>query len=102
MTRPEITILVGEVLDERLELDFEAFCRSCRASREFVVGLVDEGVLEPRGNAPDEWRFGGQALRRAQIAARLQRELDVNLAGAALVIDLLEELERLRRELALR
>jgi chaperone modulatory protein CbpM len=45
-----------------------------------------------------EWRFSGAALRRARIALRLERDLGVNLPGVALALDLLEELQRLRRE----
>jgi len=36
-----------------------------------------------------------------RAAARLVRDLDVNLAGAAVILDLLEERRRLERRLAL-
>jgi chaperone modulatory protein CbpM len=45
-----------------------------------------------------EWRFSGAQLRRARIALRLERDLGVNAAGVALALELLEELEQLRRE----
>jgi chaperone modulatory protein CbpM len=38
-------------------------------------------------------------LRRARTALRLQRDLEINLPGVALALELMEELERLRREL---
>jgi chaperone modulatory protein CbpM len=38
-------------------------------------------------------------VRRVEIALRLQRDLQVNLAGAALALDLLEETQRLRARL---
>ena len=37
---------------------------------------------------------------RARTALRLQRDLEINLPGVALALELLEELDRLRRELA--
>ena len=83
-------ILTGEVLDEGREYDTD---------RDVVIEMVSQGVLDPRGGRSQEWRFTGVAVRRAQIAARLQRELDVNMAGAALALDLLDELETLRRRL---
>ncbi|MBP1152859.1 hypothetical protein JOD69_004728 [Methylocaldum sp. RMAD-M] len=43
------------------------------------------------------WQFNTAALRRLQTALHLQRDLGVNLPGAALALDLLEELEALRR-----
>ena len=60
--------------------------------------MVDEGVLEPRGAVPAQWRFSGGAVTRAQKALKLVRDLRVNWPGAALALDLLEEVERLRVE----
>ena len=45
-----------------------------------------------------QWRFSGAQLRRARIALRLERDLGLNAAGVALVLELLEELEQFRRE----
>jgi ATP-dependent Clp protease ATP-binding subunit ClpB len=56
---------------------------------------VVEG-LEPRGQEPGQWRFRGQALRRIDRALNLQRDLDINLAGVELVLDLLDEIDALR------
>ena len=97
MTREEINILMGQVLDESLEFELEEFCRICHASEAFVVELVAEGVIEPRGEERTRWRFTGRSVRRTQVALRLHQDLDVNLPGVALALDLLEEIERLRR-----
>jgi chaperone modulatory protein CbpM len=97
MTRNELDVLMGQLLDESLELEFEEFCRVCHASEEFVVALVAEGVIEPHGEERAHWRFTGRSVIRAQVAVRLCEDLDVNLPGVALALDLLEEIERLRR-----
>ena len=96
MTREEIDILMGQLLDESLEFELEEFCRICHASEAFVVELVAEGVLEPRGEERACWRFTGRSVRRTQVAIRLYQDLDVNLPGVALALDLLEEIHRLR------
>jgi chaperone modulatory protein CbpM len=62
------------------------------------MDMVAEGILEPRGHPPQAWRFRGTAVIRATKTLHLQRDLGVNLSGAALVLDLLEELEELRRQ----
>jgi chaperone modulatory protein CbpM len=62
------------------------------------VEFVEEGVLSVV-NVSSEWHFTGAALRRARLAVRLERDLELNLAGVALAIELLEELAQLRREL---
>jgi chaperone modulatory protein CbpM len=61
--------------------------------------LVDIGVLEPQGREPARWQFGGASLQRARRALRLQRDLDIDLAGAALALQLLDEIESLRSRL---
>lgn len=97
MTRDEMDILMGQLLDDSLELELAEFCQICHASEEFVAALVAEGVIEPRGEEQVRWRFTGRSVRRTQVAVRLHHDLDVNLPGVALALDLLEEIERLRR-----
>lgn len=87
------------ILDDQAGLSFEELCRICDIGTDAIVEMIDEGLLEPQGRAPGEWRFRCYELRRVQIATRLQRDLRVNLPGAALIIDLLEELEELRRRM---
>ena len=64
-----------------------------------LAALVDEGLISPEGNVPEHWRFSGMQLRRARVAVRLQRDLGVNTAGAALALQLLEEIDVLRAQL---
>ena len=88
--------LEGVVLDERVTVTFTELTQLCGSDAEVVRLLVAEGVLHPLGARPEEWRFSGIEIRRARRALRLQRDLDLNLAGTALAIDLLDEVEALR------
>ena len=90
--------LFGEIFDEYTLLNVDELCRLCAVDRTFIIELVEEGVLEVIELAP-EWRFSGRALRRARTASRLQRDLQINLPGVALALELLDELEHLRRAL---
>ena len=87
------------VVEEQVVFSFDALCRALDAGADEVQALVAEGLLEPAGHGPEDWRFGGAALARARTALRLARELDLGLAGAALVMDLLAEIEALRSRL---
>lgn len=91
--------LAGIVLDEQTELTLAELSRACAAQAELIIELVEEGVLEPRGPEPARWRFTAVHLRRARVAVRLQRDLGLNLAGAALALQLLDEVETLRARL---
>jgi chaperone modulatory protein CbpM len=64
-----------------------------------VYELVEEGIIDPLGREPSGWRFRWTSVRRVRCALRLEHDLGVNLAGAALALDLLEELTRLRAQL---
>ncbi len=81
------------------DVTVEELCRICAVHTEYVVQLVQEGVIAPAaGNAPDTWRFTSLHVRHTRIASHLQRDLGVNLAGAALALQLLDELETLRAQ----
>ena len=96
-----LTQITGFILEEQTGLTLEDICRACAAQAELIVELVDEGVLSPRGSQPAEWHFTGVHLQRARVALRLQNDLGVNLAGAALALELLDEMETLRARLQL-
>ena len=76
-------------------------CRCCAISRDEALAFVAEGVAEPLEGGPDplRWRFDAATLARLRRARRLQRELELDVATVALVMDLLEEIARLRARL---
>jgi len=92
-------LLEGVVVEEQLHLSITEICQACSITHTHVEEWVAEGVLEPQGSNQNEWRFTGQSLRRAKIASRLVRDLEVNAPGIALALDLLEEIEMLRKQL---
>ena len=96
MSKPE-RALEGALLDERSSFSLLEFCQLCGVDSELLAEMVEEGVVEPGGEASSEWRFSGLAVVRVQKALRLRRDLRINWPGAALALDLLEELETLRR-----
>ena len=73
-------------------------CGLCRISVESVVEFVEFGVLNPDGAAASDWRFPAQSVLRTRRAARLQRDLELNLPGLALALDLLDDIEALRQQ----
>jgi chaperone modulatory protein CbpM len=91
--------VVGIILDEQAALTLAELSRACGARAELIIELVEEGVVAPIGREPDSWRFTGAHLRRARVALHLQSDLGVNLAGAALALQLLDEVEALRARL---
>lgn len=94
-------ILRGEVLSNELDVDLATLVRCCQLQQEELIDMVDAGLLEPRGEQPSAWRFSGIDLQRARVVQRLIQDLGVNLEGAALILDLLDERAELRSRIRL-
>lgn len=92
MTKLPLNVLAGEVVEV---VTLAELCRSCGVQSDWVVELVDEGILEPQGSDPTAWRFSAISITRTRIAWRLQHDLGVNRAGIAVALNLLEERQEL-------
>ncbi len=104
--QPDTPKLSGIVLDEEHLLTLTEISQACAVQTGYIIELVDEGLLTPessRRHGPQEephfWRFTGEQMRRARVASRLQGDLGINLAGVALALQLLDEIEELRERL---
>lgn len=87
------------ILEEQTQLTLADLCRACSVHAEKIIELVDAGVLQPQGREPTRWIFAGDSLHRAHKALRLQRDLDIDFAGIALALELLDEIASLRTRL---
>jgi chaperone modulatory protein CbpM len=97
MSLPDESCLTGEIFEETSVLGMKDLKRMFTVEERHIVEWVEEGVITVLAMDAAEWRFSGAQLRRARIALRLERDLGVNAAGVALALELLEELEELRR-----
>jgi len=99
MSSSEDQTLSGAIFEDSALLTIKDLSRMCAVEERHIVEFVEEGVLSVVEVNATEWHFTGAALRRARLALRLERDLEINLAGVALALELMEELEHLRREL---
>lgn len=86
------TTLNGQILEANDLVTIDDLCRSCTVEVETVTLLVDEGILDPVGGRVEHWQFTLTSLRRVKTAMHLQRDLGVNLAGAALALELMDRI----------
>ena len=98
-SRSTVAPLNEQIVEEEVHLTLMDLCHACHTSEEHVIAWVYEGVLEPIGEAPKNWRFTGPSLRRARLAASLIYDLEINLPGIALALDLLDEIHVLQARL---
>jgi chaperone modulatory protein CbpM len=95
MTRQ--TVLSGVPLEDDA-LTVEELARACAVSSDWIVERVQAGLLDLSATT-GEMRFASAQLVRARRLASTERRFECNPEAAALIADLIEEVERLRREL---
>ena len=91
-----ITWIEGSVVENEIHMSIVELSHASRTPQEMIMSWVTEGVLSPSGSSPEDWRFGGDSLRRAKTAAHLTHDLELNISGVALALDLLDEIAKLR------
>lgn len=95
-----LTVVVSE--EDGSSFTLREICERGECHAEFVIKLVDYGIISPREewSEAQQWQFDVAALGRLRKALRLQRDLKMNLPGLAMSLELLDEVEEMRRELA--
>ena len=88
--------VTGVVLDESTVYTLSELGWASGLGADQILTMVEVGILEPLPQRR-QWCFTGTSVTRLQTALRLQRDLGVNVEGAALALDLLDELYQLRR-----
>jgi chaperone modulatory protein CbpM len=86
-------------IEQISHLTLEEVCSICQVTPDYIQQVIAYNIIEPQG-LPSKWQFNDQHLKRLQILLRLQQDLEINLAGGALVIELMEELAELRSKIA--
>lgn len=80
-------------------LDLDAFSRAAGMHPDFVVRLVDLGLLEAGSDSRGRLLFPPAQLARADRILRLRAGLSVNYAALGLVMDLLDRIDTLEAAL---
>jgi len=94
-TQDELTNLV-EILGSNKVYSLAQICDLCSLEQSIVLEYVEYDVIQP--SAEDDLRFAQSQLDRLLKAIRLKRDLELNHAGVALALDLLETIDDLNRE----
>ncbi len=81
-----------------VKLTLQEVCRSAGLESRQLLEIVEYGIIEPQGEAPEQWVFDPAMLSTARRASRLHRDLELEWSAIALVMDLLHEKERLQQE----
>lgn len=89
--------LIDAVLESGLTL--EQLAAICAVEPEWITRHVEEGLLDPLPQQQTESRFSSAHLMRVQRIVSLERNFEAVPELAALVADMQEEIDELRRRL---
>jgi chaperone modulatory protein CbpM len=87
-------------MSEKMDfLTLEQLCSVCALERDWLVVRVREGLIPAEGGAEPEWRFTTTTLSRVRRMREIERTYEAAPELAALVADMLEEMDALRARL---
>ncbi len=92
-------IIKGIIIQHDTPLSLEEIAQAVHAERRIIIEMVEYHLLEPKGKSPSNWEFDDVCLRRAKTAVSFYQDLEINMPGVAMVIDLLERIEVLEQRL---
>jgi DNA-binding transcriptional MerR regulator len=96
MSVPRAHIILGRIEPEQLTLEGLAACAGVHPA--LIEYFVEYGLIEPMAHTGGQWLFDTACLARLRMIERLRRDLGANLAGIAVILDLLDRLTTLQRE----
>lgn len=96
MTKRELIIISVE---RDLEFSLEELCQLCEITPDFIQELIDYGTIEANQYPLAALRFNSEHVRLIRRILHLEQDLQVNLPGALLAIDLKNEIERMQMEI---
>jgi chaperone modulatory protein CbpM len=99
MPQKRKTFHAGNLVTDAPDITIDELCEACRLSVDQVGVFVEEGIVEPEGTERSSWRFSYSSVITVNRAKRLESALGLNPAGVALALDLLEQIENLKRRL---
>lgn len=85
-------------IDYAINIDLSSTCEAIGLESHELIEIVTYGIIEPQGNKPEEWEFDLHMLSIARRAARLKRDLHLDWLAVALIVDLMEERDRLTQQ----
>ena len=96
MSEPHARMTLRRIEPEQLTLEGLAACAGVHPT--LIEYFVEYGLLEPIARTGTQWLFDTACLARLRMIERLRRDLGANLAGIAVILDLLDRLTALQRE----
>ncbi|TAL58685.1 MAG: molecular chaperone [Legionella sp.] len=94
-------LLTGVLIEETTTYTFTEVCHRYHIPKELLIEIIEIGLFPEQNITAEQMVLDQKSLMRLETAFRLHRDLEVNLPGVALALELMDEMERMRNELAI-
>jgi chaperone modulatory protein CbpM len=91
--------VVGVLIEDATTFSYTEICHQYQIPEEFLIEMIEYGVFPVTSFQKEHIALDAKSLKRLESAFRLHRDLDINVPGVALAVELLEEVEKMRCEL---
>lgn len=88
-------ILIGSLMEDTW-LTLEQVAAACAVEPQWLLRHIEEGLFPHAESVAGVWRFSAVSIQRARRMRQLERDFDAVPELAALMADLLEEMDVLR------
>lgn len=92
-------IITGVIIETSSPLKLDELSQAVDIQHEIIIEMIEHHLIEPEGHSPTSWKFDDVCLKRAKIAASFYRDLEINIPGIAIALDLLDKIEHLEQRL---
>lgn len=100
--KKEYIVISSYMVETQPHLTLSELCLACETTPEFIEELIAQGMLDiSRDHLTPDYHFDSDTLRRIRTIIHLQRDLELNLPGAILAVNLIEELEKMRKKMTI-
>ena len=93
--------LSGTIINQDTTLTFEEICSAIHAEDQVIIQFIEYHIIQPKGVSRENWQFDDTALKRARLARNFYYDFEVNFEGIALLVDMVERINTLEKELIL-
>ena len=95
------TLLIGVLIEEQTTTSFTEVCQKYNIPAELLQEMIEQGLFSLQSSEIEKIALNQKELRRIESAFRLHHDLGINLAGVALALDLLDEINQMHQELTI-
>lgn len=92
-------IITGVLINGSQTWSFTEVCQHCHVSQQLLMDLLEHGLLGNLSSDYENITFDHAMLSKVRAAYRLHHDLEMDLQGVLMVLDLLEDMEKMRNEL---